>query len=293
MKLMNNVSKEEKKLIRKMFWRSGAMYASVNPVTMGGGGFCYYMIPFINHFYKDNEEKRREALVRHVKYFSTTIPMASFVMGIAGSMEKENSEKIDVLFLDIAMGDIDGMSVAKQLRQIQADKEQAAWGSLPLLIFVTGYSEYMPDAFSVNAFQYIVKPIKKKDFVNVFTQAVREYQYLTEQKDKTGKEITVGNGANMQTIKADDIFYIESSNHKIFICLEDKKIEHWGKISDLEQELNPEFFRIHKGYLVNLKQIEGYDRTEVCMKNGNKLLISKYKYQDFVKAYLQYISEES
>ena len=71
MKLMNNVSKEEKKLIRKMFWRSGAMYASVNPVTMGGGGFCYSMIPFINHFYKDNEEKRREALVRHVKYFST------------------------------------------------------------------------------------------------------------------------------------------------------------------------------------------------------------------------------
>ena len=57
--------------------------------------------------------------------------------------EKENSEKIDVLFLDIAMGDIDGMSVAKQLRQIQADKEQAAWGSLPLLIFVTGYSEYI------------------------------------------------------------------------------------------------------------------------------------------------------
>ena len=95
MKLMNNVSKEEKKLIRKMFWRSGAMYASVNPVTMGGGGFCYSMIPFINHFYKDNEEKRREALARHVKYFSTTIPMASFVMGIAGSMEKENSEKTD------------------------------------------------------------------------------------------------------------------------------------------------------------------------------------------------------
>ena len=42
MKLMNNVSKEEKKLIRKMFWRSGAMYASVNPVTMGGGGFLLF-----------------------------------------------------------------------------------------------------------------------------------------------------------------------------------------------------------------------------------------------------------
>lgn len=73
MKLMNNIDKEEKKLIRKMFWRSGAMYASVNPVTMGGAGFCYAMIPFINHFYKNDEQKRREALARHVwllKYVS-------------------------------------------------------------------------------------------------------------------------------------------------------------------------------------------------------------------------------
>ena len=95
MKLMNNIDKEEKKLIRKMFWRSGAMYASVNPVTMGGAGFCYAMNPFINHFYKNDEKKRREALARHVSYFSTTVPLASFVMGIAGSMEKENSEKPD------------------------------------------------------------------------------------------------------------------------------------------------------------------------------------------------------
>lgn len=95
MKLTDNLSTEEKKLVNKMFWRSAAMYASVNPVTMGGGGFCYAMIPFINYFYKDNEEKRREALARHTSYFSTTIPCASFIMGIAASMEKENSEKED------------------------------------------------------------------------------------------------------------------------------------------------------------------------------------------------------
>lgn len=95
MKLIENLSKEEKKLIRKMFWRSGTMYASVNPVTMGGAGFCYSMMPFINKYYKEDEEKRRKALERHTTYFSTTIPMSSFVMGIAGSMEKENSEKDD------------------------------------------------------------------------------------------------------------------------------------------------------------------------------------------------------
>lgn len=92
MKLGQTITKEEKKLVNKMFWRSMTMYASVNPVTMGGGGFAYSMMPFINHFYKD-EEQKAAALERHTQYFSTTIPCASFIMGIAASMEKENSEK--------------------------------------------------------------------------------------------------------------------------------------------------------------------------------------------------------
>ena len=57
-------------------------------------------------------------------------------------------------------------------------------------------------------------------------------------------------------------------------------------------ELKPDFFRIHKGYLVNIKYVERYDRAEVKMRNGDSLLISKYKYQDFVKRYLEYILEE-
>ena len=95
MKLASSISKEEKKRIKKMFFRSGTMYASVNPVTMGGAGFCYSLMPFINEFYKNDEEKRRKALERHTSYFSTTIPMSSFVMGISASMEKENSIKED------------------------------------------------------------------------------------------------------------------------------------------------------------------------------------------------------
>ena len=51
--------------------------------------------------------------------------------------------------------------------------------------------------------------------------------------------------------------------------------------------------RKYKGYLVNMKYVERYSRTEVQMKNGKRLLISKYKYQDFIKAYLEYIAEDS
>ncbi|MDE7199785.1 MAG: LytTR family transcriptional regulator [Lachnospiraceae bacterium] len=93
-------------------------------------------------------------------------------------------------------------------------------------------------------------------------------------------------------VPADDIYYIESNNRKIIVHMHDEIIECYGKIGELERELQEGFFRIHKGYLVNMKYVEGYNRTEVRVKNGNCLLLSKYKYQDFEKAYLQFVSTD-
>lgn len=73
--------------------------------------------------------------------------------------------------------------------------------------------------------------------------------------------------------------------------MRNEKIECYGKIGGMERELQDGFFRTHRGYLVNMKYVERYSRTEVQMKNGSCLLISKYKYQDFVKAYLAYLAE--
>ena len=165
--------------------------------------------------------------------------------------DETNAEEIDILFLDISMGDEDGMTVAKQLRsQMESNFEQ------------------------------------------VFAQTIREYQYLMAKKKEKPKEELVRNGNRTRSVSADDIYYIESSNRKVTLYLRHEKIEYYDKISSLESELKPDFFRIHKGYLVNIKYVERYDRTEVKMRNGDSLLISKYKYQDFVKRYLEYILEE-
>ena len=165
--------------------------------------------------------------------------------------DETNAEEIDILFLDISMGDEDGMTVAKQLRsQMESNFEQ------------------------------------------VFAQTIREYQYLMAKKKEKPKEVLVRNGNRTRSVSADDIYYIESSNRKVTLYLRHEKIEYYDKISSLESELKPDFFRIHKGYLVNIKYVERYDRTEVKMRNGDSLLLSKYKYQDFVKRYLEYILEE-
>lgn len=242
----------------------------------------------------DDEENVRIYIRRLIERQESSCKITEFSSGseLLHFYNQIDAEPIDILFLDISMNDMDGMTAAKQLRSRMESRQEAVWGSLPLLIFTTGYSEYMAEAFSVNAFQYIVKPIKESNFEKVFSQAVREYHYLMAKRQTAPKEILVRNGNTTRNVSAEDIYYIESSNRKVILYLKHEKIEYYEKISELERELKPDYFRIHKGYLVNLKYVERYNRTEVQMKNGDSLLISKYRYQDFVKSYLEHISEE-
>jgi DNA-binding LytR/AlgR family response regulator len=208
-------------------------------------------------------------------------------------LEVLRQKAVDILFLDVSMEGMDGMAVAKQLRSQAGERGEAVWGSLPLLIFVTGYPEYMMDAFSVNAFQFLVKPIKEQEFAAVFAQAVREWRCLAARRQKPPRELLVRAGNATRKVLVEDIYYVESSNRKVILSLSHEKIIYYGKIGQLEEEFPKSFFRVHKGYLVNMKYVERYSRTEVRMKNGDVLLISKYKYQEFVKAYLDYILEEN
>lgn len=87
-----DLTQNEKKLLRQMYWRSFTLYSAVTPAKQGASGFEYAMLPFINTFYRQQEEKR-EAMERQMSYFNTNVAMVPFIMGLTASMEKENSEK--------------------------------------------------------------------------------------------------------------------------------------------------------------------------------------------------------
>lgn len=91
--LTKSIPEEERKMLRKTFWRSFTLYAAVSPAKQGASGFCYSLMPFINKFYKENDEERKAALTRSMSYFNTTIPCSTFIMGLVASMEKKNSEQ--------------------------------------------------------------------------------------------------------------------------------------------------------------------------------------------------------
>ena len=192
---------------------------------------------------------------------------------------------IDLLFLDIELNaaGLDGMALARQVREGNSAAQ-------PVIIFVTGYERYVFDAFDVGAFQYLLKPVDEEKFAQVFARAVEQIKAGRVQP-QLSHALTLQSAGTSRTVPLDSIYYIESSNHKVVLCLKDGAFSCYAKIRDLEAELGDQFFRVHKGYLVNLAYVEGYSKTELTLTNGEKLLISKYKYQDFVKAYLRFVKK--
>ena len=189
----------------------------------------------------------------------------------------------DLLFLDIELkgsaSGMDGMGMAKCIRNTEHIKQ-------PVIIFVTGYEKYVYDAFDVDAFQYLVKPVNEQKFAEVFSRAQDKVLSEAEQKKKT--LLIQCAGAN-KALPLDNIYYMESQKHKIVLYTKDGELEYYAKIGELEEKLQGHFCRIHKGYLVNLSYVEEYSRTEIILTNGDKLPLSKYKYEDFVKAYLRFM----
>ena len=189
----------------------------------------------------------------------------------------------DLLFLDIELDGsepgMDGMGLARQIRE----REQ---GRQPVIIFVTGHEKYVYDAFDVGAFQYLVKPVDERKFTEIFRRAQDKILSEAEQRKKT---LVIQRGGVNKAIPLDNIYYMESQGHKIMLSTKDGKMEYYARIGDLEEELRGYFCRIHKGYLVNLACVDEYSKTEILLINGDRLPLSKYKYEDFVKAYLQFM----
>ena len=196
-----------------------------------------------------------------------------------------DTQEIDHLFLDIELNTdrsgLDGMALARKIRE-QVTEIQ------PVIIFVTGYERYVFDAFDVGAFQYLLKPVDEEKFAKVFSRAVAQ---IGTAREKPGRVLTLQSANTSKTVPLDSIYYIESSNHKVELHLKNGEFVCYAKIGDLELELQDQFFRIHKSYLVNLSYVAGYSKTEVTLTNGKGLLLSKYKYQDFVKAYLHFLKK--
>lgn len=189
----------------------------------------------------------------------------------------QSEENFDIVFLDIMMDGLDGMKTAKRIRKK---------ASCRLLVFISASREYVFDAYDVEAFWYLVKPVETWKLKQVLKKAVLKTE--TASPDF----ILVNKGRQKQKIFLRDILYFEIMGRLIVIHKTGSISDYYGKISILEEELREKgFFRCHKSYLVHLKYVKGYNRQEAVLDNGEKIPISKRRYEEFCKALLSYMKK--
>lgn len=176
---------------------------------------------------------------------------------------------------------MNGVELARKLRRLPLSRQ-------PVIIFVTGYDSYVYEAFDVEAFQYLLKPLDEIRFGDVFRRAAEKIAACEGQQ---GRPLIIQSAGVSRVVALPDIYYIESQSHKLLLHLRDGCLEFYGKMGDLEQELQGRFARIHKGYLVNLAYVEQYSRSEAVLTDGTRLMISKRKYDAFARAHLRFLRQ--
>lgn len=183
----------------------------------------------------------------------------------------------DIVLMDIAMNGMDGMETARKLReQYQV-----------LLIFVTGVREQVFQAFDVGAFHYLLKPVEKEKLLSVMARAAAE----VEKNGAKPKSMLVKVPGGYRKVNTEDILYAESDGRKVILHMKQENLEFYEKMEELEQRLGEGFYRCHRGYLVSLSEIRGYDKANIRMSNGETVYLAKRKYSEFVQTYCRYLQE--
>lgn len=190
-----------------------------------------------------------------------------------------SKENFSIYFLDIK--GVDGLEIAKILR-----RREKILQTLPsILIFVTGYDDFMADAFDVHAFHYLLKPIDRKKFSQVLTRAREEIENFQTQAEKF---LLIKIDGMNKKIFLRDIFFVESNNKKVIIHTAEENFEVSGKMETFEIALGENFFRCHRFFIVNLAKISAYNSNTIFLDSGDKIFISQKKYAEFVKIFLNY-----
>lgn len=186
----------------------------------------------------------------------------------------------DLLYLDIRMEDQDGIETARNIRKLDQNV---------LIIYVSGYDQYIEDIFDVSALNFIHKPIKKERFKKTLWQ-------VYEKMNNKAQYFEFAYGNKIKRIAFHEIVYFESHGRKIIVYLQNGEIESFnGKISNIESEINVKelsFIRVHQSFLVNFEYITNRTRMEITVASGDKIPISKDRQKHFLTQYTKYLKGE-
>ena len=211
----------------------------------------------------EDENVFSEQLVEYInewaKSKSVFVEIFTYISAEKFLYEWEDSEDYDIVFLDIKLGKMSGMDLAKIIRKTNND--------LPI-VFATNMKEYVIKGYSVSAMQYLLKPVKKDDCFNCLNRIL--------QSNKTKKYYLLNDLEKTVKIPTSDIIYIRMFSHTATMVTSAKEYEFRKTISQLLADLDDKLFvKCHKSYIINIRHVESVSKNYAVMSNGEEIPLSK------------------
>ena len=194
----------------------------------------------------------------------------------SGKKLLESVKHYEVYFLDIDIGDMSGIAVAEEIRKVDVQA---------VIVFVTNYGDFHQRAFTVHAFEYVVKPIEKKRLYKILDE-IRRYR----EEDCQNKELCFKGEQGIIRAKADNICYFEFADRKIKMVLDDKVVWLKGTIREIASQMGKYDFALpHKAFVVNMRKMEEIKIYDIIMSNGDVIPIAQKRASDFRKRFEAYL----
>lgn len=238
----------------------------------------------------DDETNSRNALRQKItRHCNNVMIIADCENGEEG-IEKIETQKPDIIFLDIEMPRMNGFTMLQQIKNKNFE-----------VIFITAYDHYAIKAIKFSALDYLLKPVEVEDLKAAVEKVTQKRKQMDGNKrvellvqnfleEKTAHQrIAISSMEGLQFVTTNDIIYLEAnSNYTSFYLADNRKITATKTLKDFEEILPASMFiRIHHSYLINKNGIEKYIKGEggqVVMKNGVTLDVARRKKEEFMKA---------
>ena len=199
-----------------------------------------------------------------------------FLFSTINSFKDSSFKNFDIIFMDIELPDGNGMELASELRKQNLNS---------ILIFVTNLAQYAINGYSVNAFDFILKPINYYSFAMKMDAAFKQLSYYAK------KELIIKMYHNIKKVNISEIKYIEISNHSLTFYTINETFKITGSLKSIEKELSPQSFAMcNQCYLVNLKYVTS-EKKGIVVVNDEELVISRSKQAEFMKRLNDYLAE--
>lgn len=187
------------------------------------------------------------------------VQTASFPSAEAFLFTYEEDKAWDILLLDIEMGSMNGVELAKTIRQENAAVQ---------MVFITGFPDFMGEGYEVSALHYLMKPVSREKLDGVLDKAAANLS-------KTEKQLRIAHDRQTEFVPLSEILYVEAQKQYVAIHTAGETHRMKASLAETEGQLDEFFFKCQRSFLVNLRYVKRIKNDCVVLKNDVEVPISR------------------